>query len=84
MGVYKGNKVLAGSLSGADVVKISGDQTISGKKIFSTSVEVPTPTSMTESTNKAITTAYLSNKIQVVDALPQNPTDGVFYFVKEQ
>lgn len=46
-------------------------------------VEVPTPSSVEDNSNKAITTQWFNNKIQVVSALPANPVNGVFYFITD-
>lgn len=47
-----------------------------------TSTYAPTPATSDNSTQIA-TTAFVNNKLQVVDSLPSSPTAGVFYFIKE-
>ena len=46
-------------------------------------VFVPKTPAVTDKTQAAVTTNFVANKFQVVDALPAEPVKGVFYFVKE-
>ena len=47
-----------------------------------TQVNAPTP-STTDNSTKIATTAFFRNNMQVVDALPANPVEGVFYYVPD-
>lgn len=64
------------------VVHLSGSETITGTKTYSTSPLVPTPVNSSNDTTAA-TTAFISNKFQVVSALPASPDSNVFYFIPE-
>ena len=46
-------------------------------------VEVPTPSSVEDNSNKAVTTQWFNNKTKVVSSLPANPVNGVFYFITD-
>ena len=46
-------------------------------------VFVPKTPAVTDKTQAAVTTNFVANKFQLVDALPAEPVAGVFYFVKE-
>lgn len=74
------NKGQLEALSSA-CVKLSGNQTISNTKTFSTSPVVPTPANSDNST-KAASTAYVNNKFVVVNSLPASPDANTFYYVK--
>ena len=43
----------------------------------------PTPQSVTDNSQKIVTTQWFNNKIKVVSALPANPVNGVFYFITD-
>ena len=45
--------------------------------------EAPTPSAVTDNTNKIATTQWFNNKVKVVSALPANPVNGVFYYVTD-
>lgn len=64
------------------VVHLSGNETITGTKTYSISPLVPTPANSSNDTTAA-TTAFISNKFQVVSALPASPDSNVFYFIPE-
>ncbi|MEE6207602.1 MAG: hypothetical protein VZR95_06075 [Alphaproteobacteria bacterium] len=74
------NKGQLETLSSA-CVKLSGNQTIADTKTFSSSPVVPTPANSDNST-KAASTAYVNNKLVVVNSLPASPDANTFYYVK--
>ena len=43
----------------------------------------PTPASPTDNSTQIATTAWVNNKIQFVNALPENPVNGVLYLIPE-
>ena len=67
----------------ADYVALAGSQTITGDKTFTGAVSVPTPT-VSDNTQKPASTAFIANKFQVVNALPQSPDADTFYFIPEE
>ena len=68
------NKINGTEVSGSIVVIVDAKGNVS--------TYAPTPAT-TENNNQIATTAFVNNKLQVVDSLPSSPTAGVFYFVKE-
>lgn len=64
-------------------VHLSGSETITGTKTYSVSPLVPTPAS-SDNSQKAANTGFISNKFQVVSALPASPDNNIFYFIVEE
>lgn len=64
------------------VVKLTGDQTVTGTKTFSASPVIPTPAVSSDTTVPA-TTAYINTKFKKVNSLPSTPDADTFYFIPE-
>lgn len=81
------SSTIAGSINGnaatvTNGVYTTGSQTINGTKTFSSSPLVPTA-GVSDNTTKAVNTAYINNKFQVVSTLPASPDADTFYFIPE-
>lgn len=69
------------TVSGENFVTKATAQTITGAKTFSGDVNVPT-IALSSNDNKAVNSAFIAGKFQVVNALPENPDVNTFYFIK--
>ena len=65
-----------------DIIIANYDGTNANYAINATTATAPTP-STTDNSTKIATTAFFRNNMQVVDALPANPVEGVFYYIPD-
>ncbi len=73
---------IAALVEAENLVHKKGDETLDGNKVFLVSPQVPT-TDISSCETLPATTEWIGQKFQVVEALPEEPDEHVFYFVTE-